>query len=120
MRARGAGAALLATGVAAVAVIPAMSGAATTPPRKSVTVGDDFFLPAKMSVRKGTTIVWKWPAANSNTHDVKRKSGPRGSKRFHSDPAAADFRYRRTLNVRGKYVVICTFHVGMDMTITVK
>lgn len=112
--------AVLATGVVAAAIVPAVSGAATKPVRKSVKVGDDFFLPAKTTVPKGSTIVWKWLAANSNTHDVKLKKGPSGVKRFHSDFAAADFQYKRKLTVRGKYYVICTFHEGMDMTITVK
>jgi plastocyanin len=117
---RRAAAGLLATGMAALAVIPAVSGATTKPVRKTVKVGDDFFLPVKLTVPKGSTIVWKWPSANVNTHDVKLTHGPKGVRHFHSDPAAADFRYKRTLKVRGKYVVICTFHEGMDMTITVK
>jgi plastocyanin len=120
VRARRAAAGLLATGVAALAVIPAVSGASTKPVRKTVKVGDDFFLPVKLTVPKDSTIVWKWPAANVNTHDVKLKRGPKGVRHFHSDPAAADFSYKRKLKVRGKYFVICTFHEDMDMTIYVK
>jgi plastocyanin len=41
-------------------------------------------------------------------------------KRFHSDPAAADFTYKRTLKVKGKYSIICTFHENMVQTITVR
>jgi plastocyanin len=119
VRGRRAAGVLLATGVAAAAVIPVADGA-STPVRKTVKVGDDFFAPSKLTVKRGTTVVFKWSNANVNTHDVKLKRGPRGVKRFHSDPAAAYYSYKRTLKVRGKYHVICTFHVGMVTTITVK
>ncbi len=112
---------MLATGVAAVAVVPAASsGAASTPPRKTIKVGDDYFSPTKLRVRKNTTVVWRWLAVNGNTHDVKLKKGPKGVKRFHSDPAAADFSYKRKLKVKGRYTVICTFHQDMVTTITVR
>ena len=121
MRSRAAVAAMLAMGVSAVAVAPvASSGAASTPPRKTIKVGDDYFSPAKLTVKKNTTVVWKWLAVNGDTHDVKLKKGPKGVKRFHSDAAATDFSYKRKLTVKGKYHVICTFHQDMVTTITVK
>ncbi len=89
-------------------------------PKKTVQVGDDYFSPVKATVKPGTTIVWKWLSVNGNTHDVKLKKGPKGVKRFHSDPAAADFTYKRVLKVKGKYSIICTFHENMVQTITVR
>ena len=110
---------IVVVGAAALAVAPA--AASTKPsPVKKVTVGDDYFGPAKLKVHVGTTIAWHWPATNTNTHDVKLKKGPKGVKRFHSDPAAADFVYKRTLKVKGKYSIICTFHENMVQTITVR
>jgi plastocyanin len=114
-----AAAVLLATGVAAAAVIPAASGA-SSPVKKTVKVGDDYFAPAKLSVPRNSTIAFKWLAANVNTHDVKLRRGPKGVKRFHSQPATAYFTYRRKLTVKGTYVVVCTFHVGMVTRITVR
>jgi plastocyanin len=114
---------LLVAGVAALAVIPAarVAGATTKPPPdKKVTVGDDYFKPLKMKVPRGTRIVWKWLPVNGNTHDVKLKKGPKGVKKFHSDPAAADFTYKRRLKVKGTYSIICTFHENMVQTITVR
>jgi plastocyanin len=105
-------------GAAVLAVAPAT--ASTTPKPVSVQVGDDYFAPAKKTVKPGTKIVWKWLLVNGNTHDVKLKKGPRGVKRFHSDPAAADFTYKKTLKVKGKYSIICTFHENMVQTITVR
>jgi plastocyanin len=118
VRARRAAAALLATGVAATAVIPAADGA--SPPRKVVKVGDDYFAPAKLTVRRGTVVVFKWLNSNTATHDVKLRRGPRGVKRWQSDPAATYFSYRRKLTVKGKYTIVCTFHVDMDMVVIVR
>jgi plastocyanin len=106
----------IAIGVAALAVAPA----AAAPKPLTVKVGDDYYLPAKKTVKPGTKVVWKWLLENGNTHDVKLKKGPKGVKRFHSEPAAADFTYKRTLKVKGKYLIICTFHENMTQTITVK
>jgi plastocyanin len=111
--------AVLATGVAAGAVIPAATGA-TKPVRKTIKVGDDYFSPSKLTVKRNTVIVFKWLPVNGNTHDVKLRKGPKGVKRFHSDPAAADFSFKRKLKVKGRYSVICTFHEDMVTTITVR
>jgi plastocyanin len=106
---------------AAFAVAPVGLAAKHKPPKpRTVKVGDDYFSPVAIKVPKGTTVVWKWLAYNGNTHDVKLRKGPKGVKHFHSDPAAADFTYKRKLTVKGKYTVICTFHEGMTMTVTVK
>jgi plastocyanin len=110
---------LLVAGIAALAVVPAASGA-SNPKRVTVKVGDDYFMPAKLKVARNTTVVWKWLAVNGNTHDVKLKRGPKGVKRFHSDPAAAYYSFKRKLTVKGRYSVICTFHQNMAMTITVR
>jgi plastocyanin len=103
-------------GAAAMAVAPA---SASTKP-VTVKVGDDYFTPLKLTVKPGRKIVWKWLNTNGNTHDVKLKKGPKGVKRFQSDPAAAFFTYKRTLKVKGKYSIICTFHENMVQTIIVR
>jgi plastocyanin len=114
-------AAFLVAGVAAFAVVPATtSTAAKKPPKKTVTVGDDYYAPLKMTVKPGTIVTWKWLPVNGNTHDVKLKKGPKKVKKFKSDGAAADFTYKRTLKVKGKYSIICTFHENMVQTIQVK
>jgi plastocyanin len=105
---------LSASGVAAV---PA--GSATTVVRK-VTLGDDYFAPTRLTVRKGTTVRWLWPGDLANTHDVKLGRHPKGAKPFHSPPAAADFSFQRRLTVPGTYTIVCTLHVTMTMRIVVK
>ena len=107
-------------GIAALAVVPAASGAAAKPKPVSVKVGDDYFAPTKLKVAAGTTVVWRWLAVNGNTHDVKLRKGPKGVKRFQSDPAAAYYSFKRKLTVKGTYNVICTFHEDMKTTIVVR
>ena len=104
--------------VAAFAAAPAGLAAGSKP--RVVKVGDDYFGPAKMTVSKGKTVMWKWLSYNGNTHDVKLTKRPKHVKSFHSDPATSDFTFKRKLTVKGKYTVICTFHENMRMTITVK
>jgi plastocyanin len=112
--------AALAAALGAAALAAAPAGLAANPKPRTVKVGDDYFSPTSMKVRPKTKIVWKWLAVNGNTHDVKLKKRPKGVKSFQSDPATSDFTFKRTLYKKGTYKVICTFHEGMKMTITVK
>jgi len=89
-------------------------------PRKTVKVGDNFFSPRKLRVKKNTTIVWKWSRANGDSHDVLLTKRPKGVKRFHSAPAATDYSFRRRLRKPGTYKILCTFHQEMRQTIVVK
>jgi plastocyanin len=109
--------ALLASLAAALAAACAPAAPAAT--SKTVKVGDNFFSPTKLTVAPKTKIVWKW-LSNSESHDVFLSKGPKGVKRFQSDPAASDFRYAKTLTVPGTYKILCTFHEDMTQTITVK
>jgi plastocyanin len=107
---------VLAAGVALLCAAPAQAG------KKTVTLGDNYYLPTPLTVKKGTTVVWRWPGfdAAGDVHDVKLKSGPKGVKKFHSEAAATDFSFRKKLKVAGKYKIICTLHDDMRMTIRVK
>ena len=110
-------AAITALAVAALAAAPAT--AAAPKPRK-VMLADNYFLPAKLKVNKGTRITWKWGPEAYDVHDVKLKSGPKGVKKFHSSPGTAGFSYKRTLKTPGVYKLVCTLHDEMRMTITVR
>jgi len=83
-------------------------------------VFDNYFQPSKLTVNKGSTVTWKWPDMAIDVHDVKLKSGPRGARRFHSDPASSGFRFKRKLVVPGTYRIVCTLHEEMTMRITVR
>ena len=107
----------LALAGAALAAAPAT--AAAPKPRK-VKLADNYYLPAKLKVAKGTRITWKWGAEAFDVHDVKLKSGPKGVKKFHSEPCTAGFSYKRTLKRPGLYKIVCTLHEEMTMTIRVR
>jgi plastocyanin len=98
----------------------ALLGAA--PAQRTVQVGDNYFLRDSLTVARGTTIVWRWPSGEEagDVHDVKLRRGPKGAKRFHSEPASSDFSFRRRLKVPGRYRIVCTLHEEMRMTIKVR
>jgi plastocyanin len=89
---------------------------------RTIQVGDNFFAPDRPSVKRGTTVVWRWPGADEagDVHDVKLVSGPKGVRRFHSEAAATGYTFRRRLRVPGRYRIVCTFHTEMRMTIRVR
>jgi len=92
------------------------------PAKKTVSLGDNYFAPKKLTVKRNTTVTWKWPGFEEagDVHDVKLKSGPKGAKKFHSEQAAADYTFKRKLTVKGTYKIVCTLHEEMRMTIKVR
>ena len=115
--------------VAVAALIAVLAGAAliSAAPvqgaaKKTVTVGDDYMLPAKLNLKRGTTVVWRWPGfeAAGDVHDVGLKSGPKGVKKFRSEAASTDYSYKKKLTVPGTYKLSCSLHHEMKMTIKVR
>jgi len=115
---------LTAAGAAALlALVPVTAGAGAAkkkPVKKTVRIFDNYYEPAKLTVPKGSTIVWKWPTSTGDSHDVTLDKGPKGVRKFQSDIAASDFTYRRKLFKKGKYHIICSLHEEMTMDITVR
>ena len=115
--------------VAAVALAPAAAGAGaashkkkkhTKSVTKTVGIHDNYYEPAKLTVRKNTIVKWQWPITTGDTHDVTLKKGPKGVKKFQSEIAASDYTYKYRFKVAGKYHIICSLHEGMTMDITVR
>jgi plastocyanin len=52
-------------------------------------------------------------------HDVKLTKGPKGAKKFWSDPGSIDYAYRQRLTKPGTYRILCTFHEEDNMRMTV-
>ena len=104
-------------GVALLSAAPAMGAA-----RKTVDVGDNYLAPGKLTVKRGTTITWRWPGYDQggDVHDVGLVSGPKGVKRFRSQAASTGYRYSRKLTVPGTYRLNCSLHHEMRMTVTVR
>jgi plastocyanin len=104
-------------GVALLGAAPAQAAR-----HKTILIGDNYFTPDAVKVKRGTVVTWKWPGFEEagDVHDVKLKSGPKGVKRFHSEPASSDYTFKRKLRVPGRYRIVCTLHEGMRMTIRVR
>ncbi len=96
------------------------SGALGASKTKVVKVGDDFYSPSKLTIKKGSKVRWTWLDGNQDNHDVRLKSGPKGVKKFKSALAGADYSYSQTFKVPGTYKIYCSIHVDMRQTITVK
>jgi plastocyanin len=110
--------AAFAAGAALLCAAPAVAGA---PQHKTVKLFDNYYLPLKLTVNKGSTITWKWPSDEPiDVHDVKLRSGPSGVRKFRSEPASSGYRYKRTLKKAGRYQIVCTLHEEMTMTIRVR
>jgi plastocyanin len=104
-------------GAALISAAPAHGAA-----RKTVTVGDNYFMPQTLKVKRGTRITWRWPdfAAGGDVHDVGLIAGPKGTKRFRSEAASTDYSYSRKLTVPGTYRLGCSLHHEMRMTVKVR
>ena len=82
------------------------------PPGNSstVTVGNNFFSPASLSVAPGTTVTWRW-TADASTHNVTFDDNVK------SDDQSSGT-YTRTFSAAGMYPYHCTIH-GMQGSVTV-
>jgi plastocyanin len=106
---------------AAAALLCAAPAVAGGPPKKTVEVADNYYLPAKLSVKKGTAVTWNWPADIAiDVHDVKLRVAPKGVRKWQSEPASSGYRYKRTFKQPGTYKIVCTLHEEMTMTIKVR
>ena len=104
-------------GVALISAAPAHGAA-----RKTVTVGDNYFTPQTLTVKRDTTITWRWPGYDGagDVHDIGLVAGPKGAKRFRSEAAATGYRFSRRLTVPGTYRLGCSLHHAMRMTVKVR
>jgi plastocyanin len=118
--------ALLACAAGCAVIVPvATSAGATHKPKpvvKKVKVGDDFYSPTKLTIKKGNSVNWVWSNTNFNTHNVTLIKGPKGVKKgkFTSIDGARGIHFKRTFTTPGKYVFQCTIHPSMDIAVTVK
>ena len=100
--------------IAAVALVaaaaPAQAGKVA-----DVDLGTSYYAPAKLTVKRGDKVRFTWNPS-FDLHDVNVKSGPQ---RFHS-PLQASGTWTRKFTKPGKYVLYCTQHSDMGMTLVVK
>ena len=101
--------------IAAVAALAAAAGPATAGKVASVELGTSYYAPAKVTVKKGDKVRFRWNPS-FDLHDVNVKSGPQKFK----SPLQASGTWTRKFTKPGKYVLYCTQHSDMGMTLKVK
>ena len=136
---------LVAAALAALIVCAALAsagggvaGAKSKPVKKTVTMRDNYYSPAKLTITPGSTVTWKTPVDIGDSHDVKLTKGPKGATFTYISPdsgkkvtktklqsppyASGPAKFVVTgFTKPGKYHFICTFHeTEMQMDITVK
>ena len=89
--------------IAAVALLvtAASSLAVTT---RNVKIGDDFFSPTSMTVRKNDTVKWRW--TGDSLHTVTVSKGP---VKF-SSTAKRTGTYSKKMTRTGTYRILCSIH----------
>jgi plastocyanin len=102
----------------AFALVPAAAGTGASTLKK-VSIHDNYYSPAKLKVKVGTTIKWVWPNDTGDTHDVNLGKRPKGVKPFSSELVAVGYTFKRKLTKPGKYAIYCSLHDEMKMIITV-
>jgi plastocyanin len=114
-------AALLLAG-AGTPILASALGVGAAEPRaatQTVRVGNNFFSPTSMSIRRGRVVTWVWlGGVRHNVTGIRRS----GRVVFRSRTSSrAGFRYSRRFRRRASYRVICTIHPRrMRMTVRVR
>jgi plastocyanin len=102
----------LATSLATAALVVPALGAGS-----GASLRDNFFVPKRLVVNRGTTVTWRW--RGDNEHNVTVRRGP---VRFHSSTKSAGT-FGRRLTKPGTYRIVCTIHEfsdNMRMTVVVR
>jgi plastocyanin len=98
-----------------------MAGTTVAPAAKKkakVTVGNNFFKPKKMAVKRGTKVRFRW--TGGGLHNVTKRKGPGGKFRSKTT-SSAGVHFRKKFKKRGKYRLVCTIHPSaMKMTLRVR
>ena len=101
----------IAAACAALGAGPAAAGNTLT-----VELGTSYYAPAKATIKQGERVRFRWNPS-LDLHDVNVKSGPA---RFKSPLQAVGTWTTKRLVKPGRYVLYCTQHEDMGMTLIVK
>jgi plastocyanin len=102
--------------IVSLAALPGLGGVASAAPTKTVKLGDNFFKPTRLTVRRGTKVRFKW--TGNNPHNVTKRSGPGGPFKSRTT-SQRGVNFAKRFTKRGTYKLICTIH-PTEMRLTVK
>ena len=96
-------------------VVAAAVGAAAMPAVADNSIGlkDDFFTPKSTSVKKNSTVTFRW--LGRAPHNVTVVSGP---VKFASSTKTRGT-FKKKMTRKGTYRITCTIHPGMDLKLRV-
>ena len=105
--------------ILALLSVSALGAQTATAKKTKVTVGNNFFKPAKKTVRKGTKVRFKWTGGGP-VHNVTKKRGP-GGKFASRTTSSKGVNFSRKFKQRGTYRLLCTIHPSrMKLKLIVK
>jgi plastocyanin len=84
---------------------------------KTVTIGSNFYAPAKVTVKTGDKVRFAWEQGGFEVHDVGVRKGPQ---KFRSPLQAGGTWTTKKLKKAGRYALACSQHEEMRMTLVVK
>lgn len=84
-----------------------ISGAAAT---KLVSLRDVRVSPARLTIRRGTTVTWRWLDASIEAQHNVTSLARRGGRRFRSSPTQLTGKYSVRFTRAGTYAYECTIH----------
>ena len=87
---------------------------------KKIKVGDNYFVKKgtqpKITVKRGTTVKWTWPGSGRAAQRDRHQAAP---STFRS-PTKTKGTYSKKVTKKGTYLISCTIHSGMNMTLKVR
>lgn len=87
----------------------------TTPANDQVSVQDNSYSPATVTVTPGTTVTWTWSSSNYASHSVTFNDGNESS------AAKTSGTHQRTFTNAGTFTYYCEVHgTGMSGSVVVK
>src|SRR4051812_49849055 len=98
-------------GVAAIAAVPPVVAQGAS--KKSVTVHNFKFAPAKVTIKKGQTVTWKFQK-DPAPHNVKGSGGIKSKSKISTGT------YKHKFSRKGTFKYKCTIHPNMKGTVVVR
>ena len=83
--------------------------------KKTVDVGDYFYAPAKLTVKRGTKITWRWPSPGGDSHDVELLLLDEVTAGVDADTRAEIQRLIRSLGREQRVGAILSSHIFEDV-----
>jgi plastocyanin len=103
--------------IALTAFVLALTQVVAAPAPKTVKVDDNFFAPRSLTIKKGTTVKFKW--VGDDDHNILKARGP--GRYFQSGiESGQGVLYKHRFSKPGKYRLFCSLHDPMKMSVEVK